>query len=61
MNFFLVTPDGRVEGYNHSDESLCHPNFWELSSENVFSKVAKITVISASFENFIFGNKTQVI
>ena len=35
--------------------------FWELSSEIVFSNVAKIMEISASSENRFFGNKTQVI
>ena len=38
---FLLLLIGRLETFHHSQESLCHPIFWELSSENVFQKLLK--------------------
>ena len=62
MNLFLVLLIGSLEGKIPSfSRFTLSSNFLGIMIRNCFSKIAKITEISASSENCFFGNKTQVI
>ena len=62
MNLCLLLLIGSLEGKIPSfSRFTLSSNFWGIMIRNCFSKIAKITEISASTENCFFGNKTQVI
>ena len=62
MNLFLLLLIGRLEvNISSFSRITLSSNFLGIIIRKCFSKVAKITEISASSENCFFGNKTQVI
>ena len=62
MNLCLLLLIGSLEGKIPSfSRFTLSSNFLGIMIRNCFSKIAKITEISASSENCFFGNKTQVI